>query len=287
MFESYKETLLKKDKSPYTVMNYLSDLEQFKRWFVEATGEEFSPEKVTEVDVKEYRSYLMSVRKLKPASIKRKLESIRKYLDWAMQCEIIAKNPAKEVNAPASVPLLPKSLQDRELYRLRRAFYKSGNKRDIAIYEVLANTGLRVSELCSLKLGDIQISERKGKLVVRFGKGQKYREVPLNSNARKALADYLELRADEKSEYVFLGERGPLTPSGVFRILQKYANEAGVKVSPHQLRHTFARRLLRAGADIVTVQQLLGHSNLNTTAIYLRAGYSEQESAVEKISEFE
>jgi len=284
VLESYREYLLTKGKSPHTVKNYISDLQQFADWFLESAGEQLSPDKVTEVDLREYRSYLMGGKRLKPASIKRKLEAIRKYLDWVVQQEIIAKNPAKEVSAPASVPVPPRSLSDRDFYRLRRSFHKEGNKRDIAIFEILANTGIRVSELCSLKLSDIQISERKGKLIVRSGKGQKYRGVPLNNDARKALGDYLKSRSDEKDEHIFLGERGPLTPSGVFRIIKKYADETGVEVSPHQLRHTFARRLIRVGTDIVTVQQILGHANLNTTSVYLKPNFNEQEEAVERIS---
>jgi site-specific recombinase XerD len=137
--------------------------------------------------------------------------------------------------------LPPRSLSEKDFFRLRRSFYKGNNERDIAIFEVLANTGIRVSELCSLKLSDVQISERKGKLIVRCGKGQKYREVPLNSDARKALNEYLKSRADENDERLSLGERGPLTPLGVFRIIKKYARDAGVEVSPYQVRHTFAR----------------------------------------------
>ncbi|KXG77267.1 Tyrosine recombinase XerC [Fervidicola ferrireducens] len=284
MLELYQKYLSSKGKSLHTVKNYISDLRQFAKWFEESTEEKFSPDKITEIDVRGYRSYLMGIRNLKPASIKRKLEAIRKFLDWAVKQEIITKNPAKEVEAPPAVTLPPKSLSEKEFLRLRRSFYKEGNERDIAIFEVLANTGIRVSELCSLKLSDIQISERKGKLIVRYGKGQKYREVPLNSDARKALNEYLKSRADENNERLFLGERGPLTPSGVFRIIKRYARDAGVEVSPHQLRHTFARRLLQSGADIVTVQQILGHANLNTTAVYLKPDYGEQEEAVEKIS---
>lgn len=285
MLELYHKYLLKKGKSPHTVKNYIADLSQFQRWFEESTGERFAPDKITEVDVRSYRAYLMNVRQLKPSSIRRKLEAIRKFLDWAVKQDIISRNPAKEVEAPASVTLPPRSLSEKDFFRLRRSFYKEGNERDIAIFEILANTGIRVSELCSLKLSDVQISERKGKLIVRYGKGQKYREVPLNSDARKALNEYLKSRADENNERLFLGERGPLTPSGVFRIIKRYARDAGVEVSPHQLRHTFARRLLQSGADIVTVQQILGHANLNTTAVYLKPDYAEQEEAVEKISE--
>ena len=169
---------------------------------------------------------------------------------------------------------------------MRRSFYKEGNKRDIAIFEVLANTGIRVSELCSLKLSDVQISERKGKLIVRCGKGQKYREVPLNSDARKALNEYLKSRADENNERLFLGERGPLTPSGVFRIIKRYARDAGGRGIAAPAKAYFCEAaLLQAGVDIVTVQQILGHANLNTTAVYLKPDYTEQETAVEKISE--
>jgi len=130
---------------------------------------------------------------------------------------------------------------------------------------------------------DVVLSERKGKVAVR-GKGNKYREVPLNVQVRKAVRRYLEVRLASDSNRLILGERAPMTPSGVYRLLQKYADAAGVLMSPHMLRHTFATRLLReARADLVTVKELLGHRDIKTTAIYTKPGIQDMAEAVEKL----
>lgn len=169
------------------------------------------------------------------------------------------------------------------MYRIRRAVYKAGKPRDIVAFELLANAGLRVSELCRLEIEDVVLSERKGKVVVR-GKGNKYREVPLNVEARKAIRQYLEVRPVSDSNRLILGERGRMTPSGVYRLLQRYASAAGMHVSPHILRRAFATRLLKeVGADLVTVKELLGHQDINMTAIYTRPGMQDMAEAVEKI----
>ena len=128
MLELYREYLLKKGKSPHTVKNYIADLSQFQRWFEESTGEQFTPDKITEIDIRSYRAYLMNVKQLKPSSVKRKLEAIRKFLDWAVKQDIISRNPAKEVEAPASVTLPPRSLSERIFSVCVEVFTKRGIK---------------------------------------------------------------------------------------------------------------------------------------------------------------
>jgi integrase/recombinase XerC len=149
---------------------------------------------------------------------------------------------------------------------------------------VLLNTGLRASELCGLKLSDLELSERRGRLHVR-GKGDKARTVPLNAGVREALREWLSVRPAAADDRLFIGRRGPLTPSGVWRIVTKLARRAGLEdVHPHALRHTFATRLLReAGADLVTVAELLGHESVNTTARYTRPSEKDLQAALERL----
>lgn len=156
--------------------------------------------------------------------------------------------------------------------------------RNAAVAAMLFESGLRASELCALRLGDVVLSERKGKLIVR-GKGEKAREVPLNAEAREALQEWLAARPAAPEDRLFIGRRGPLTASGVWRIVAEYARKAGLEdVHPHVLRHTFATRLLReAGADLVTVAELLGHESLNTTARYTRPSEKDLRAAVERL----
>jgi integrase/recombinase XerC len=149
---------------------------------------------------------------------------------------------------------------------------------------VLRHTGIRVGELCELRLGDIDISERKGTLTVQRGKGMKHRTIPLNIDVRHAIAVYLLVRPKTGDDHLFLGQRGPLKEQAVEIIVEKYARLAGLEdVSPHTLRHSFAKQLLNAGEDLTTVAALLGHENINTTAVYLTPSTRDLEQAVAKL----
>jgi site-specific recombinase XerD len=184
-----------------------------------------------------------------------------------------------------SSPRAPKSLPKKDVDRLIREAEQSGNKRDLALLQVLRHTGIRVGELTALRLSDVTLSERKGELVVRAGKSSKYRVVPLNADARKALADYLAVRPKTTSDRLFLGRRSDgLSPRAVEKTVLKYAHLARLDdVSPHTLRHTFGKRALDAGVDLVTVSQLMGHERLETTAIYTTPSAQDFEKAVEKL----
>ncbi|MDQ5851425.1 MAG: tyrosine-type recombinase/integrase [Chloroflexota bacterium] len=183
------------------------------------------------------------------------------------------------------MPLTPKSLPKRDLDRLLRAAEQDGNKRNLAILLTLRHTGLRVGELCNLRLSDIAISERKGSLVVRSGKGDKDRTVPLNNDVRQALSAYVAVRPAASTDFLFIGQRGqPLQSDAVQLIVRKYARRAGLsEVTPHILRHSFAKQVLDAGADLATVSRLLGHERLETTAIYTQPTALDLEAAVRRL----
>ncbi|MGB9880402.1 MAG: tyrosine-type recombinase/integrase [Anaerolineae bacterium] len=284
--EQFAEHLVARGYSRRTCSGYVRDITAFAKWLGEAAGEDFRVERVTAVDIRQYACYLTTVAKMKPASVSRRLAALRRWFAWLVTQGVIPANPAAEVDLPVVARQIPRGLSASEVYRLRRAVRAAGDARDVAIVEVLLNTGLRVSELCALTFDDVEMSDRKGKVVVRSGKGGTWREVPLNGEARQALGDYLR-RVGTREGPVFVGKRGPLTPSAVFRIVQKYGKKAGVEISPHTLRHTFATWLLRnAGADIVMVKDLLGHKYLNTTAVYTRASREDVEEAVENLTWF-
>lgn len=216
---------------------------------------------------------------------------IRAYCDFLVAQGRLSKNPAADVQAirVAKQETAPEVLSPQELQKLRREVYKSENKRDIAIFDTLLYTGVRVDELIHLTLDDIEISERKGTLIIRSGKGNKYREVPLSVQARKAISDYLEVRPATNSQRLFMGERGPLqTTDAVWRVIKKYARRVGLeqKVHPHLLRHQFATELVRRKkngrpVDLSTAAGLLGHKNINTTLVYTKPTPEELAQAVE------
>ena len=176
MLEEYRDYLISRSASPLTVEGYVSDVALLHDGLRRLRAK-YSPENVTPVDVREYVSYLTAVKRQKPASVARKVRALKNFFDWLVGTGRVKANPVVGINLPREARRPPKSLTEQELYRIRRAVYRADNARDIAVFELLANTGLRVSELCSLELGDIVLSERKGKVAVR-GKGNKYREVP-------------------------------------------------------------------------------------------------------------
>lgn len=148
----------------------------------------------------------------------------------------------------------------------------------------MLNTGIRASELLDLELDDVQVDGAKARLIIRHGKGGKYREIPLAPQVLSHLRNYLKVRPDASEANIFLGKRGPLrTTDALNKILKKYGRRVGIekKIHPHLLRHQFATELLRnKGADIVLVSEILGHENLNTTMIYTRPTAEEKERAL-------
>ena len=253
-----------------TMRSYHSDLVQFARWFEGSTGEAFRAAAVTPTDVRDYKAHLVSVERRQPATVNRRLAALRRFFLWAKavgRCTDVVTDSIKGV--PAS-PRSPKSLEKREVDRLVRMAERSGRKRDLALLQVLRHTGIRVGELCDLRLDDVDVSERKGSLSVRQGKGAKFRTIPLNADVRHALAVYLAVRPRTEDDHLFVGQRGRgLSEAAVWYLVSKYARQAGLEdVSPHTLRHTFGKQLLDATKDLVAVAALLGHEKLETTAIY-------------------
>jgi integrase/recombinase XerC len=269
-----------------TVQNYAADLCGFARWFQSATGEAFTARAVTPTDLRDYKAHLVTVEGRKPATVNRRLASLRKFFQWAKAVGEIQELPTDSVKGVPSVPRAPRSLEKRAVDRLIRMAERDGNKRNLAILQTLRHTGIRVGELCALKLNDVVMSERKGSVTIRSGKGGKHREIPLNNDARKAIASYLEVRPTVSDDHLFIGQRGEgLKPQAVENVVKKYARLAGLEdVSPHTLRHTFGKLMLDAGADLVTVAKLLGHERLETTALYTQPSQADLERAVEKLA---
>jgi site-specific recombinase XerD len=267
-----------------TVSTYATDLTMFARWFSDSTGEAFRAAGVTPSDILDYKAHLRTVQRRQAATVNRRLAALRKFFLWAQGTGRIAELPTATVKGVPAAPRAPKSLPKRDVDRLIREAQK-GNKRNLAIVQLLRHTGLRVGELCNLRLSDIRTSERKGSVLVRSGKGDKDRTVPLNHDVREALEAYLKVRPDSADDHLFLGQRGePLQTDGVQLIVRKLARRAGLeKVTPHVLRHSFAKHVLDAGEDLATVSRLLGHERLETTAIYTEPTAADLEEAVARL----
>jgi integrase/recombinase XerC len=168
---------------------------------------------------------------------------------------------------------------------LLRTLENGGSDRDLSIVKLMLNTGLRVHELCGLLWSDVTMTERKGVLVVRSGKGRKRREVPLNLDARNALeAAGFRLCAGQRVP-VYYGQRGPLTPRGVQSMMERYASGINAEITPHALRHTFCKNLVNAGVGLEKVAALAGHENMQTTRRYCEPSMKDLEGAVALIGE--
>ncbi len=252
----------------------------------------FTPEAVTPTDIRAFRDHLVQQGRRKPTTVNRNLAALRAYFAFCKAAGLLREEvPTAGVKRVAEQPAGPRWYLKREVNGLVREVERHARGatrlRDLAIVLVLRHTGLRVGELASLTLPDVRLGERGGQVRVR-GKGNKERTIPLNKDARQALAAYLAVRNDregaEACEEVFLGQRGPLSAHGIEVLVAKYARRAGLPdLRPHALRHSFAKHLLDAGEDLVTVQALLGHTNLNTTARYTKPGARDLEEAVARL----
>jgi len=286
-FKQFESELARQGKSAATQRGYLSDLRDFAAWVEQTYGEPFDPQRLVREDVRAYRSHLLTVKRQKPATINRKLASLGSFCRWALAKGLLESDPTAGVEGVSQVQPPPRALEKADLNRLIRRAQQEGNVLHIAVITMLAYTGLRVAELCGLQEADVEMSKRKGAVMVR-GKGEKYRTIPLSAETRRALREYLKVRPATRNseEAVFVGQRGSLTESGVWRIVAKYAGLAGLEdVSPHVLRHTFATRLLRdAEADVVTVANLMGHADVRTTARYTTPTQADLEQAVEALA---
>jgi site-specific recombinase XerD len=281
----FTEDLTRQEVAHKTLVNYQSDLRCFARWFAGVNDEPFTAAAVTPTDIRDYRRYLINEERRKPATVNRRLAALRSFFTWARATGRVQDLPTAAVKGVEASPRAPKALAKRELDRLIRSVEKDGKKRDLAIVLTLRHTGLRVGELCALRLGDVELGERKGSVTVRAGKGSKYRVVPLNVDARKAIQDYLAVRPAVTDDHLFIGQRHQgLSPQAVENLVTKYARFAGFEaVTPHTLRHSFGKGLLDAGVDLVAVAALLGHSRLETTAIYTQPSDRDLATAVERL----
>jgi len=287
LVDRFLKDLERQEASPRTRVSYRLDLLHFFRWFEQSVGDSPSPEAVTPTDVREYRGYLINVEHRQPATVNRRLAALRRFFQWAKAMGLAKELPTENIKGVASAPRAPHWLEKRDVDRLIRAVERHGNTRDLAIVLTLRHTGIRVSELCNLMLGDVEISERKGSLTVRSGKSGKFRVLPLNVDARRAIATYLEVRPTVLADHLFIGQRGQGVSSRAVELLvTKYGRLGGLEdVTPHTLRHSFGKHALDAGADLVSVAALLGHQRLETTAIYTTPSARDLEKVVEKLEQ--
>jgi site-specific recombinase XerD len=256
--------LKRRNYSPHTVKNYLHRLQRFLVW-ITVPVELVSPE-----EVKSYIDYMLE-KQLAAQTINGHLIVIRRFYHYLQQEEgIVLDNPAIKGMALRLSKPLPRHLRDDDV----NIFFEAVNKaRDRAIFMLMLRCGLRVEEVANLSIDAIDY--RRSQIMVRSGKGAKDRVVYISADAGNALAAYLQERIVTKEQRVFLVEKGlckgkPISVRGIQKRIEYYSRQSGIAVSCHQLRHTMATQLLNADADLVTIQELLGHSKIKTTMRYCK-----------------
>ncbi len=266
--------------SAHTVRAYREDMEAYLRWAQRAGVDPLAP------TYRQLRRYLAELDQARYArtTIKRHLSSLRTFFRWACVTGLAPADPASVLSAPKVDRRLPKVVSDGDVERLLAVYgptdadgapreQTAAQMRDAALLEFLFSCGARVSEASGLLLSWVNFPEREVKV---FGKRAKERIVPLSRRGAEAMARYLEkarpeLLGDRQSDYFFVSNRGnQMKPDGIRKMFKRALAAAGLdeSLSPHALRHSFATDLLEGGADLRSVQDMLGHASLTTTQIY-------------------
>lgn len=260
-FKNYLE--LERNYSNNTSLSYVKDVTLFSN---------FIKKDLLLVDKKDIEKYIRSLNK-SSKTISHVISSLKSFYNYYMRMGNINSNPTDEIDRPKIEKKIPEFLTLEEVSSLLN--FKVNNEfeaRNKAILELLYSSGLRISELTSLELSNIDLDEC---LVRVMGKGSKERIVPLGDYAIEALKEYIyfyrPMLNKNNSSYIFLNNRGGvLSRQFIFKVIKEEGIKKGIRknVSPHTLRHTFATHLLKNGADLRIIQELLGHENLSTTQIY-------------------
>jgi site-specific recombinase XerD len=272
----YRTSLEAKDRSPQTIRAYVGDVRTLARFALERGAE--SPESVDRRLLRRYLAHLAD-RGDQRSSVVRRVAAIRVYFGWLVQRGAIDEDPTRTLRVGAAGSRLPDLVVRQQLDELLEANWGDDPwaRRDRALFEVLYGAGLRVSELCALDMVDVD--QRAGTVRV-LGKGRKERVVPLHRTGLAALAAWMgaartDCVTDETpGAALFLNRRGRrLGPRDVRRVLDARVRHG--HVHPHALRHTYATHMLKGGADLRVVQELLGHESLTTTQIYTHVSKSQ------------
>ena len=294
------------DKSDATVRAYTIGVRTFAEWLQTYAGEVLDPVRVTPLDVRAFKKYLVEQTSLKTASINNYMAGLRAFCRWAQESGLAEHDPSANIKMVAVAKgTTAKWLDRNEQLALRRAadhvvqnadarFLKNKAlqepiwaRRDRAVVLLLLGTGLRLAEATALRVEDVTVKARSGKVDVRFGKGGKARSVEMPVETRKALAEWLEVRPETQDPALFLSQKGlaGLSARAMSEVVRQVGEDAKLQgLHPHTLRHTCAKSLIDAGIGIEVVSAILGHSNLQTTMIYTTPGEADFKRAAAAIS---
>jgi integrase/recombinase XerD len=261
--------------SENTIAAYRNDLSQFAQFIEQRTGSDFSA--VSQEQVSDYLTYMKHKEQPYASStIARKVAALKSFFNYLTSKGIIEQNPTLNIDSPKVKKRLPQALSLVEVERLLDAPNEGTSPkslRDRALLNTLYDTGMRVTEIVSLQVGDVDLEKSVLFSPTRQGVS---RDIPISDDTKMYLTEYLtdgrpHLMKNEKEQALFLNHRGEmLTRQGLWLIIKGYAREAGLQneVTPHTLRHSFAVHRINKGSDLEDIQRLLGHANISTTQIY-------------------
>mgnify|MGYP006284682443 CR=1 FL=1 len=292
--KKYKKFLEESGRSQNTVEAYLSDLNQFRIWFERVNGEMLHPSRVTGVDCLDFRKHQLEEEQVAPSTWNRRRVSMMIFTEWALEFDLLNEDPMRDVKEKAVEELPPRWLDEAEYRAVIRYLDKEVNRAQTdyevktalmyrAIVSLMLFAGLRVDEVCSLERRDLAISERKGVVWIRDGKGGKAARLPLNKKARRAIEAWLEWG---QVEPLWVGKKFErLSPRSVQNHVQGIGQALQIDhLTPHTFRHTFIRRLLVVKKEPVNiVQKFARHSRVETTLSYAGVSFNDLERAAESL----
>lgn len=273
----YADELSRIGKSKNTAKGYLSNISMFLNWIEETSGEEFTGT-LTPVEVKAYRSYIDTVQKASLSTINTKLAAIQSFCNFlhgAYGNELIRVEKKK-----GSVSPKVEVLNKQELFQFLK--YTEGNASLLhrCIVQTILNTGMRESEVVDLELSDIVNldSTKNTHIIIRNGKGDKYREVNISGDYKALLREWIAHRPVSDSQKVFIGNRGTLTANGIYKLIHRLGLQKGLNVYPHMLRHQYLSLIAKKCEnlqDVKALQEIAGHSSIETTMKFYVHGSAE------------
>lgn len=285
VLDAFRAAMAAQDLSAKSIDSYSKAVNRFAVWYAEWSGSDFEPGEIATPAITRYRQWRADDGK-SPNTINLELIGLKRFFAWALAVGLVDHDPAAPVALVEQVIPPPRPLTEQEEARLLATVAKYGSVRDRVLITFALHTGLRTMELCNLKVNDIILRPRSGVVRVRAGKGNKYRDVPINATAREVITLWLE--SQHLEEYLFPSQKtkGRIGERALRHMLHPYVKVLGLEgVTMHSLRDTFAYRLKRSGAPIEEIADLLGQADMNTTRRrYARATSDDLQKTVERIA---
>lgn len=289
-FKAYQEELRRVGKSQKTIDGYIFNVGKFLDYMEETSGEVFNGS-ITQTDVTVYSSHLTTVQKAALSTINTKLSAIQNFSDFLHNAYgmPLIKVQKKKGSITPKVEVLSKQ----ELYQYLKYIENNANLLHRTIVQTFLNTGIREEELCNLEIDDIvNLDNTKNtEIIIRSGKGDKFRTIGISGEYKKLLKEYIEHRPLTDSRKLFIGNRGTLTPNGVYKLVHRLGEQKGLHVYPHMLRHQYLSALAKnctTAQDFKDLSQIAGHSSFDTTMKYYVSNSAENQRRItESLNYFE